>query len=546
MNDDAPVLSEQCDSAFGTAFLSYVLNIRVDQVPELVAGQVQLNSGQLMTLVLLNQLIEADLPQVSTGNDRSEVLKAIVSQADDRGVPVARRLHLQSGGGTPSASGTNTLGQAMARIAVDVFPLYLLPADERYPLPGFLIHSPIATGAVFRHPGRRQFLAALAADPKLGELFPVTDDDMIGASAWAWRNTGSGNSIQAGMLPELIFSWAWFHLDKNNPSEADFVEGSLRRTRLLTNLLDKKKLGVESRYALTGILLPDGVDEVTFADTLLTPTSDRDRELAPESLKGQLTGTDADGNSNVINYDGDVVCHMTFPLKIKTKTEAPEGLPAWPEEMKYPDSIERTLSMLRMSIVFAVPRDHRVQLLPTWRFVDDPLSYSSGVSWSDPKQKVGIMPTKLTNKEVEAWVEWYSLLLKSDISRIDVAVTRILKAISERREPSDVLIDSVIAWENLFGTSEGEPTLRVTASLALLLEKDLDERKKLRDKLKTIYTLRSGVVHGSKSLKQDQFPLCQEALDVALRAVKVLVEDRQDVLVLPDGAARSLHLIMGA
>ncbi len=39
--------------------------------------------------------------------------------------------------------------------------------------------------------------------------------------------------------------------------------------------------------------------------------------------------------------------------------------------------------------------------------------------------------------------------------------------------------------------------------------------------------------------------MCQEALDIAIRAIKCLAGDWQDVLAMSDGAARSAHLIMG-
>jgi hypothetical protein len=108
-----------------------------------------------------------------------------------------------------------------------------------------------------------------------------------------------------------------------------------------------------------------------------------------------------------------------------------------------------------------------------------------------------------------------------------------------------VLIDSVIAWENLFGTKDGEPTLRVTASLALLLESEREARRKLRTRLAKIYGLRSDVVHGNKPLSKSDYPLCYEALDIAIQALRVLLQDRTDVLEKPDGAQRSLHLILG-
>ncbi len=80
--------------------------------------------------------------------------------------------------------------------------------------------------------------------------------------------------------------------------------------------------------------------------------------------------------------------------------------------------------------------------------------------------------------------------------------------------------------------------------LARLLESDVKARLALRAKLGKIYSLRSKVVHGSGVLKVEEHPLCQEALEVAIRAVRVLIADRTDILKLPDGAERSKVLLL--
>jgi len=154
------------------------------------------------------------------------------------------------------------------------------------------------------------------------------------------------------------------------------------------------------------------------------------------------------------------------------------------------------------------------------------------------------MPTELNEAEVTAWGQWYERLSSAHLDKIELALTRILRAIAERLEPSDVLIDSVIAWENLFGSKEGEPTFRVTICLAMLLERSFQARKDLKKRLSDIYALRSKVVHGGGNLKESEYPRCQEALSIAIDAVRVLITERTDILELPDGAARSTALLL--
>jgi hypothetical protein len=194
--------------------------------------------------------------------------------------------------------------------------------------------------------------------------------------------------------------------------------------------------------------------------------------------------------------------------------------------------------------MLAVKREPRVQLVQSWRYFDIPLTQGFTMSWYDPRRGTGIMPTELTEAEVAAWGEWYERLNNAHLHRIELALTRILRAIAERLEPSDVLIDSVIAWESLFGTKEGEPTFRVTTCLALLLEQSFEARRDLRQRLSRIYNLRSKVVHGSGNLKENEYPLCHEALKVAIDAIRILVTERTDILALPDGAARSTALLL--
>jgi hypothetical protein len=172
------------------------------------------------------------------------------------------------------------------------------------------------------------------------------------------------------------------------------------------------------------------------------------------------------------------------------------------------------------------------------------LAEGIGISWSDPRWGRGLTPVQLTEAEVVAWGEWYRLLRASQAKKIEVAITRVLKALAERREPSDVLIDSVIAWENIFGTAEGEPTFRVTACLAKLLKDSLAERRTLRKELADIYRLRSAVVHGNRSLTNAEFSQCDRALDVAIDAIRTLVDKRSDLLAEGDGGFRSAAVLL--
>jgi hypothetical protein len=52
--------------------------------------------------------------------------------------------------------------------------------------------------------------------------------------------------------------------------------------------------------------------------------------------------------------------------------------------------------------------------------------------------------------------------------KTNIAVRRTLQAAGERTDPSDALIDCVVAWDNLVGSSAGESTFGVSSALGWL------------------------------------------------------------------------------
>ena len=176
----------------------------------------------------------------------------------------------------------------------------------------------------------------------------------------------------------------------------------------------------------------------------------------------------------------------------------------------------------------------------------NPLSHGPSMEWRHKYQLGRLVPTRLQLEDVHLWTKWTTRIKDSRVDGIDIAIRRILRAISERSEPEDILVDAVIAWENLFGSNQ-ETVLRVTSTLAWLIEPDSStERSTLQSRLKKLYNLRSGVVHGkvkrSAALKTEP----QEAVSIALQSLAILFEHRSDLLALDGSDSRSNALILGA
>jgi hypothetical protein len=166
-------------------------------------------------------------------------------------------------------------------------------------------------------------------------------------------------------------------------------------------------------------------------------------------------------------------------------------------------------------------------LVATWRCEVDPLEgLGCSIGWSDSRRS-RIFPHQLSEDEVDRWTEWMELSWKF-YDHIPIAITRLLRAVSEiKPRPEDTLIDAIVVWENIFGTPQ-ESTMRITFSMARILAQTPEERRDRWNDFKSIYTLRSDIVHGNdKSEKLSPAKL----YDAANRAVLISVELLRTVMV---------------
>jgi hypothetical protein len=539
-NNSAAVLT-WVDGAIGPRLLAYLLGCDPDSLHLIMTGDRQPNEKQAEVINNFSQLRQSLPEELREAMDR-QLLSAWLMHVGDEGKTVATSIHEHTSDAEALPSGRDDLERALLNLTLDAYPALLFPPDPT-PIPMREDVSILFSSLMYRHPQAAAFNDAALRDSVLARVFEQ-DSEHTGRTAMIYHNTGSGGTVQLSALPEAMILAGWRRLQDGVHSPKALAVEALKELRLARGVLAGKRRNILARLAFAGILLPDG-SRLQLRDGLVRPVTEADRRLVPEELKGQLSGTDSEGRSTTINYDGDVILEYELPYKVRAvRPRQSDVVEPWPEDMRPPAALNRAATWLRFSLMLAVEREPRVQLVQTWRYFDLPLTQGFTMSWNDPRRGTGIMPTELTEAEVTAWGEWYERLNNAHLDKVELALSRILRAIAERLEPSDVLIDSVIAWESLFGSSEGEPTFRVTTCLAILLEHSFEARMDLRKRLAGIYALRSKVVHGNRNLKESEYPKCQEALTVAIDAVRALITDRADILALPDGTARSTALLL--
>lgn len=527
---------ERITGTLGRPLFEFLINDRVDSLSDGSASAESMTAARELDAFLMREY-EGKSNAAAWG----EVLKGHLTDTATTPQPVALTVRQACGGMDPIPTSSDAIEQLLLDLAVHAYPSFLLPDEVELHIPRWAGFGSIrATASIYRDSLREQFETALAADPLIAKTF-THHAEGGGAYAMVMCSTGRGGSIQLSMIAHQVLSAAWRGA---KPSPSEFAERALAQLRLIRSALAKEVNTVRSQLSFTGVLLPSA-GPYDFGEVQLRASMPNDRELVPESLVGQLNSTDSTAQQTTINYAGDVVAEFQMPYEVRFSKKGLNAEPTpWPEDLMKVNRIDEIATRLRASLLLATEREHRVQIALSWQNTDDPLN-GPVIGWSDTHAFVGLMPTTLTEDEVERWEEWHSLLSAPGAERINLAVSRVVRATGERRDPVDVLIDSVIAWENLFGTKDGEPTLRVTASLAILLESEPSKRRGLRSELGKIYGLRSNAVHGTAMPKPSETQLCFRALDVAILAIRALLKDRPDVLAEPDGGARSLALILG-
>lgn len=165
---------------------------------------------------------------------------------------------------------------------------------------------------------------------------------------------------------------------------------------------------------------------------------------------------------------------------------------------------------------------------------------SSGAFKPGPISESWVPSISYGEEEVRALTMWTERVEAANLSHVEIAVERLLRALFEI-EAGESLIDAVIAWENLLGT-RNETAYRVTAGMTVLCEDDSSLRLERRKEFQDIYDKRSRMVHGD--IAGVDFELRNRAIQVGLDALARLIKDRPALLGLAKSQKRVDRLLL--
>lgn len=214
-----------------------------------------------------------------------------------------------------------------------------------------------------------------------------------------------------------------------------------------------------------------------------------------------------------------------------------------PDVMMQPPSDHdlRSSYLLPLSCALA-SKDHMTPVVPviTWSTFLVPFQGSFG--YSMPMLGPIFGPEHDATQLLEDLEDWARLIERTHSPEVDVAAKRLVSAVAHRADKADALIDAVMVWENLLGTSN-EVTFRVSASLAKLIESDPEKRIKLKKAFSDVYGVRSRIVHGTPVDATAVQAASSEAIGTAVLALRQSYRKGRDWLSM-SSAARSEEILL--
>lgn len=541
-SSDGALLAE----TFGLPLLSYLCASPEEAVDRRLRSDQRLRDAQEQVLTDLLELARHLATDATQGGVPRYLRLEVLARYDEvYGTSTGNALRVQAGGDIDISVPDDPASGPLVVLLRDSYPLLLVPIGQRVGQELGL------TTATWSNPRRRSFESAVLRDEDLSRLF-VEETDSGGWMSNIYRSTGAGGSVQLSMLANtlLLNAWRQVALGSATPDRETLAQNLVDLVDLLRTAARGEPAEVKAFVAFAGVVF-DGVDSLDLPFGTLRPSTQHESDSAPTSLEGAVSATTEQGGTITASYAGDLVLEttMSYQIRVERFDSAPSlPPPDWPSDLRDFERLQVHVETVGLASLLPCANDDVVPspMTSTWRLVFDPLAWGPLFSWSDARSRPSWAPRSMNASEAEEFRLWAQRINSERRPSFDVAIRRTLSAAGARTDPQDSLVDLVIAWENLLGSRQGEPTLRVSAALGWLLASDSDAREEVRGQAAKIYALRSDVVHGNRAVPPEEATeALQRARRMTVSALRMLFDQRTDLLSLRGGDDRSRALIMG-
>lgn len=501
----------------GVDFLAYASNTTPEAINTMLAGgtispQVIQATNELRGLIDAQMPPSAETPEGGVIDVRAHLDMLNLSMLmglQFQGNSIGNAVRLIVGGTLPSISTTDTLETELANLARDVYPILLLPRDDKDNFPDFMNISSMITPAVVRNT-YSSFFDAVERDTVLKDLHKQqgsgNGQDRYFKAFNYWLNTGSGNGQQLLSLPtELIIPAYYKNQIEGKLTPEEFIEQVVENLRLFKRLANDETVEVPAYVAINGIALPDNVELTLPWGLLRKPTETELKLLSPRS--------------QMINSV------LVVPFKLKMKKMGSffgSSYPFLSDNER--ENIDEAAMLTSATVMVALGKEIRAEnvgtiILPTF-------GHSPSTSW--PFEKPGAA-TRTLGYDDRAKLARVSGYIDTYKKHLNIALRRNLMAIS-RIDTLDGFIDSIIAMESLFG-SDRETTFTVSSAMAKFLKTNPQQRVELKKEIAKLYHERSKIIHGAS------FPTArtietkrQRVIDLNIEVLRKLLYRRRNLI----------------
>lgn len=414
----------------------------------------------------------------------------------------------------------------LVALASGVYPVLLLPASDaqRWRFgPGI---AEMVSSASQQEPFRQ----AVMTDSVLSRLFPDLDEN----DRWGfvYQSTASGTRVLLSTFAIALLENAWrgANLTRVTATREDFVQEVQLCLASLRNAVRNKAADAWIVVGISGVRLPEGTS-IQLPKGKLRNIDAADVGLLPPLADGTRLGQPVAGTVATFNKgDALLVCKVPYRITIGSIDHASEG---WPVDLISGEAAARVIDTVRLALRLSGHEAFGPLVRVEWITFIEPLASGSGWTMQNATSPPSSIRCELTSNDANDVSEWIVRIDAGRKPKIDIAVRRALQAAGERTDASDALIDCVVVWENLVGSSAGESTFRVSSALGWLLGGDNeDERLRYQAATSAMYSLRSGIVHGTTVLDAARAAQTRtDALSLTTQILRVLFRDRPDLLV---------------
>jgi hypothetical protein len=465
------------------------------------------------------------------------IADALLKYDEALGTSKVTHFHTRCGGERPEIVDDGSFDSALQIVAIDLIGARLCNYSS-------------LMNVLPSHPLQRELIVrTMGEDEPVAELFRSdanADSDLSDAERHilsiylppviAYWSDGSGGSIEIRDIPEHILAAINLSCDTTDgvlQKVCEAVQESLALARALvtgnaaTTIALVGLANVSLDHDLVALELPGmRIRHPSPFDSNGVPYATKPTAIA--EIDTQLRLMDVVAQSPLPNDDPHERLREFAAERDRLSVHAPERRRSFEAVAE---------GILQMRFAMALASQQRRLIGPIWLYTvyRNPLTGWGGNSLRPSSDISSAFSSQVIDRITADRIAKYFVASGSIHPSLRLARARILRALSERDDPTDSFIDFVIAWESMVGYAENTTFLVSAAMAKLLSPDDAEKRKDLFSRIKKLYANRSSLVHGSAGpdLQTKSFKIA-EVRDYAEQAGRFAIDMFKRVLERPD------------